>query len=32
MKAFALAILTLLVSQSTFAQHYHGHGGYYGRG
>ena len=32
MKAFILAMLALLVSQSVFAQHYHGHGGYYGRG
>ncbi|MBS1228612.1 MAG: hypothetical protein H6R17_1889 [Proteobacteria bacterium] len=31
MKAFLLAILALLLSQSAFAQ-YHGHGGYYGHG
>jgi hypothetical protein len=30
MKASILAVLALVLSQSAFAQHYHGHGGYYG--
>ena len=32
MKAFILAILALLLSQSVFAQYNRGHGGYYGHG